>query len=200
MEQYMKVLKSFKRMKPELEKTIREIVKPVPVPSGTSIRKQGGNSGHVYFIEKGVAGGYFSGLRNKRINCFKKENDFIIVPKEKKGDDLKSVLVFEAIEDMTLWDFPDEQFYPLFREIVELNYYYRIIYTKGLVANDEFRHLEYALASEKLDFLRSYCPSLLDRVPIKYLASFVGVSQKVFKHMKDSSISLPLSGKHISLR
>ena len=168
-------------MKPELEKIIREIVKPVPVPGGTLIRKLGTNSGHIYFIEKGVARGYFSSPRkNSRTNCFKKENDFIIVPKKKKGDDLRSVLVFEAIEDMILWDFPDEQFDRVSEEFIELDYYYRIIYAKGLVENHEFRDLEGDFASEKLNFLRSHYRGLLDRV--------------------HSRISLPLSGKHISLR
>ena len=193
MEQYMKMLKSFRRMKPKLENVIREIVKPVRAPVGTLIQELAANSGHIYFIEKGVAVGYFSGGRTKRINYFKKENDFIIVQKEKEEDDKGSSLVFEAIEDMILWDFPDEQFEPLFREIIELNFYYRIIFEKCLVANEQFRHLEGELASEKLNFLKSQYRGLLDRVPPKYLASFVGVSQKVFKHMKESSISLPFS-------
>src|SRR5436305_10156637 len=98
MEQYMKVLKSFKRMKPELEKPISEIVKPVPTPNGTLINNLGGNSGHLYFVEKGIARAYFSSRRNKPTFCFKKENDFIIVPKKKKGADTRFSLIFEAIE------------------------------------------------------------------------------------------------------
>jgi len=200
MEQYMKVLKSFKRMKPEFEKTIEKIIKPVPTPVGTMIKKLGTNTGHLYFIEKGVAAGYFSGGRNKHIKCFKKENDFIIVPKEKKGVDKGSVLVFEAITDMVLWDFPDEQLDLLSKKFPELDYYYRIILMKGLDANYEFRELEGELASDKLNYLRRHYRGLLDRVPPKYLASFAGVSQKVFKHMVDSRISLPLKGKHLSAR
>jgi hypothetical protein len=80
---------------------------------------------------------------------------------------------------------------------LEFNENYSIMLLKDMEQINTRTDLYDGPAEGLLDNLRQQGPDLLDRVPTKYLASFAGVSEKVFLHMKQSPIHLGMAGKHL---
>ena len=95
----MKVLKSYKRMAPELQLYLQENVKPVIVRKNDTIQKKGAFCDHIYFIENGVVRGFVHERRSQRTVWFKKENEFIISLQKIINKPRKPITVIEALED-----------------------------------------------------------------------------------------------------
>jgi len=193
MEQYMKVLKSYKRMPREMEDRIRENVKPIRFPDATFIQKEGTFCNHIYFIEKGVVRIY----HGERTTQFKKENEFII-------SNLEDVYGYkapgiEALEDITAWDFSPQMLEDTAEQFDLFHQHLNIMMMKDMKMITEINSLVSSADAASLlyDYLRRQSPDLLDRVAPAHIASFLGVSEKVFLHMKSSNIRTGIRGKHV---
>ena len=194
MEQYMKALKSYKRMPGALEDLIREKVKPVTFTNGTIIQKKGVLCNRIYFIEKGVVRIYDS----KKVIQFKKENEFII--SYFLGEELKrDVPGIQALEDITAWEFTPEMVEDTSSHFPEFGLHLTIMMMKDAEVINKINSCmrDSDSASALYDYLRGHAPDLLDRVSPEHLASFLGISQKVFSHMKGNNIRTAMSGKHL---
>jgi CRP-like cAMP-binding protein len=190
MEQYMKVLKSLKRFPRTLEDKLRENVKPILFKTGDIIQWQGKYCRHLYFIEKGLVRIFYTTKGNEQVHGFKKENDFIIGHIVPEDGSEEFAYCIEALEDTMLWDFPEELVASLSRESHKFLLIHSTILMKDMAHLNGASNLHPYHTSNWFDYLRQNCPQLLDRVPVKYLASFIGVSEKVFLHMKDSSLKM----------
>lgn len=194
MEQYMKILKSFKRTPAELEKYLRHNVRPIPFKSGDYIQKEGKICGHLYFIEKGIVRTFDTRRGQERTYWFKKENDFIIALKGSENR-ITPTRAIQAVEDVILWDFPEDLLYATRKKFDLFNIHFSAILIKGLEENEDRSDLMDESPARWLDYLRQTAPDLLDRVRLKYLASFIGVSEKVFLHMKNNPLHLDMGSK-----
>jgi len=194
MEQYLKVLKTYKKMPRELEDLLKEKVKPVTFPTGTFIQKQRILCNHIYFIEKGIVRIF----EEKKTTQFKKENEFII--SYFIGEDSKpNAPGIEALEDVTAWDFTPQIIEDVCERFPQFGLQLTIMMMKDAEVVSKIRRClgESDSASQLYDYLRSNTPDLLGRVTSNHLASFLGVSEAVFLHMKDSNIRTSMSGKHL---
>jgi len=192
MEQYMKVLKSYFKMTGDLQDYLRENVKPINFSNGTIIQEPGEPSKHIYFLEKGIVRIY-----NERSTLlFRKENDFILYYFSDTPDIAFVPPGVEALEDITAWDFTADIIDNACHRFVEFNAHLRIMMEKYIVANTRInRFLQDGNAAALYDHLRKETPDVLDRVSSIQLASFLGVPEQVFLHMKNSSIRTPMSLK-----
>ncbi len=196
MEQYMKVLKSHKRMAPELELYLRENVKPVTFKKNDIIQQEGTLCDHIYFLERGLIRGFLNvGPRQVTI-WFKKENDFVVSIEEILGKLDEYNTVIEALEDSVLWAFPADLVDRLIKKFVEFNYHLMVMMMNDMVRMDKQDKLNHAnMTSRRYDYLRQESPDLLTRVPVKHLASFVGMSIKAFEHMDQNLIYTEMSSR-----
>ena len=192
MEQYMKVLKSYKRMPRTLEDYLRENIRPISFPNGSIIQKKGRLCKHIYFIEKGVVAISYG----ERISRFKKENDFIISYYVGSGKDIKlDAPRIEALEDVTAWDFTSSILDDVFERFVGFNQHLMIMMVKDMIPTERMNTLcrEEDSPSLLYDYLRQHTPDLLTRLAPKHLASFLGVPEQVLLHMTGSNIRTPIN-------
>ena len=196
MHQYMKYLKSLKRMPLALEQHIQANVRPVNFPAGHMIQKEGEFCGHIYFIEKGIVRIFTTNRNIEKILRFKKENDFILAHFD-NSTKIRSRSI-QALEDMTAWDFTPEMIRTTCEDFLLFNQHLMNMMMKDIILmNETSDHFEDNDAAGLFHFLRQHSPDLLDRVDPKYLASFMGISERAFLHMKTSPIRLRMSGKHL---
>jgi len=191
MEQYIKVLKSYKRMPRVLEDYLREGVKPVLFPKGSMLQKNGKTCRHIYFIEKGVV----KIADNEKTYFFKKENDFIISYLLADTNMSVARAGVEALEDVTAWDFTPEVLEGAEERFIEIQAHLRLMLEKQVKVSEEINYLlrEENSPSQLYDYLHKETPDLLDRVEPKHLASFLGISEQVLLHMKNSNIRTPIN-------
>ena len=178
-------------MAPELELYLRENVKPVIVRKNDIIQKKGAFCDHIYFIERGLVRGFSNEGRSQRTVWFKKENEFIISLQKIINKPRKSITVIEALEDCVFWAFPADLIDYLTKHLIEFNHHLSIMMMNDMIKMEE----RYELTSLRYDYLRQESPDLFTRVPVRHLASFVGVSVKVFEHMEQNNIHLKMSSR-----
>lgn len=192
MEQYMKVLRTYGRMSAPLKQALQEGAQRLLLQTNDVIQAEGSSGDHFYFIEKGLVRAFDYVKQKEDTLWFKKENEFILQVKGLFDNPATSVII-EAVEDCTLWAFPADLVKRLSGEFLEFNYHVMNMVMEDLVSTDKRIKLErFTLASDKYDWFRQHSPDVMDRAPAKYLASFIGISEKEFRHLQQSKMKLHL--------
>jgi CRP/FNR family transcriptional regulator, anaerobic regulatory protein len=194
MERYMMLLKSYKRMTPELEQTLRENVHPLIVRKHDIIQPVGTVADQLYFVEKGLIHLYLDSKGKQVTLRFKTEDQFIISLKQLFPDEKAHGTGIEALEDSILWTFPGHLVSSLKEKFDRFRFQFGIIIMKDWVSIEEAGRCSHRPAgSHNYDQLCKYSPELLDRVPISYLANYTNLPEKKFRHLHSTKIELNIS-------
>jgi CRP-like cAMP-binding protein len=174
MEQYMKVLKSYKGMPPAMESFLQENIRAVVIKRNEIIQPQDPVFDHIYFIEKGIVRAFGYKRQQQLTYLFKKE-------------------IIEAIEDSVLWAFPGALIEQALDRFPEFNEHLRLMIMKeeGLMYR-QFRLEHGGSLSDKYDYIRQTFPDFLKRIPPKYLASFRGISEKQFSRIHETNLHMKI--------
>jgi CRP-like cAMP-binding protein len=191
MERYMMILKSIKRMNPELEQALRANVYPVHLRKDEVLQSPGTLNNNLYFIEKGLFHYFGYQQSHKMTLAFRWEDQFIITLKEVYGDKTGPCDGIEALEDSTVWCIAGDLSEELIEKYPRFCFQFREILDRELVAvRNVYRCSHPAGGLENLKNLRSRFPLLAHRVPLHYLANLTSIPEKKLKHLLDSRIEL----------
>ncbi|CCG54290.1 Probable cAMP-binding protein [Flavobacterium indicum GPTSA100-9 = DSM 17447] len=170
---------------PEEEQLILSQVEVKPYKSKSLLLKANEISRNTYFIQSGV-------VRSFNINDHIIEHvlhfacegwwigDMYSYITEKPGN-----LFIEVIEDAEIVIISKEKHQILYREIPKLERYFRILAENSLVAHQERLIDNLSLtAEERFEKFCSKYPTLIQRVPQKQIASYIGVTPEFFSKMK----------------
>lgn len=170
---------------PEEEQLILSQVEVKPYKSKSLLLKANEISRNTYFIQSGV-------VRSFNINDHIIEHvlhfacegwwigDMYSFITEKPGN-----LFIEVIEDTEIVIISKEKQQILYREIPKLERYFRILAENSLVAHQERLMDNLSLtAEERFEKFCSKYPTLIQRVPQKHIASYIGVTPEFFSKMK----------------
>lgn len=170
---------------PEEEQLILSQVEVKPYKSKSLLLKANEISRNTYFIQSGV-------VRSFNINDHIIEHvlhfacegwwigDMYSYITEKPGN-----LFIEVIEDAEIVIISKEKHQILYREIPKLERYFRILAENSLVAHQERLMDNLSLtAEERFEKFCSKYPTLIQRVPQKQIASYIGVTPEFFSKMK----------------
>lgn len=189
MERYMIVLKSLKRMAPELEEILRENFKPMTLEKGEILQQPATLNDKLYFIEKGLLHMYLPKGKRKITLEFRREDQFALtldaIFGQGKGDGI------EALEDCLLWWLPGKLAHELADKYHHFSLQYHDILARHMIMAQAFlRCSNPAAGPENFDYFRSEFPELVHRVPNCYLASLTEIPEKKLKHLLESPIKL----------
>jgi len=172
----LNTLSSYMPLPPPLEAYLLAVLDEQTLPAGSVLLAPGNYSRKVFFITEGMAMKYYIRNSEKVVTWFMHELDFFLSAdsffNRKPSDEY-----IELIEKTHLYSLTRQQFLDIkkaFHEIVEITeqiqrkYY---IQEKSLVR--KFRSLTNI---EKYHYLQEQCPRLIQRVPLKYIASFLQMS------------------------
>lgn len=157
----------------------------IQVKAKTLLLQAGEISKYTYFVNSGI-------LRSFNINNHIIEHvlhfacegwwigDMYSYITEKPGN-----LFIEVIEDAEIILISKEKHQILYREIPKLERYFRILAENSLVAHQERLMDNLSLtAEERFEKFCSKYPTLVQRVPQKQIASYIGVTPEFFSKMK----------------
>ncbi|MET3879215.1 Crp/Fnr family transcriptional regulator [Chitinophaga sp. OAE865] len=139
---------------------------------------------HLFFVSKGLLRAYYEKDTEEITSWFMMENDFFVsVLSFFKR--IKSYEAIEALEECELVYISYDDLMDLYATSLEFNIIGRKL-TEHYYCKSEERLLAIRkqTAVEKMEFLMRNNPGLLERVPSKYIASYLGITQETFSRIK----------------
>lgn len=183
------LLQTLQPISSDLQTALAQLLRCDALPQKHWLLQPGQVSDRLYFIEQGVVRGYYlkDGARNdgKEVTSwFMRENDFII-----------SIASFysrqparEYVELLTagiVWSVTYAQLQQLYRNFPEFNTIGRLLTEKYYVLSElRTQNLRMQSAPERYAQLLTDFPDIFGRVPLKYIASHLGISPETLSRLR----------------
>lgn len=157
----------------------------VMLSKGAMLIKEGSVCNHVYFLERGCVRGYYN-LDGKEITYwFAFENSFVtsfysFITRKPAIENI------HALEDCTLWSVSYDHLQQLYDTYPEIERLGRLMHERYYVMlEDRFLSNHFKEARERYDLLLKNSPHILQRVPLGYVASYLGITQETLSRIRN---------------
>lgn len=170
----------------ELENHLKLILVQREIPRKGILLKRGQVCKYIHFIEKGILHCYYNKNEEKVTSWFMKEKDVIIsvksfymqVPSE------ESII---ALEDVMLYGISFEHLQNIYVNYPEFNVIGRILTTKYYIQSEErLFAIRKERARDRYLYLLRTQPDIIQRAPLKYVASYLGISMETLSRIRAS--------------
>ncbi len=177
-------IKNYSSISIEAQNALKECFEKISYPKNNYLLNQGKVCRHLYFLEKGALRGFYN-LDGKEItHWFGFENDFVT--------SFHSFITGEAaveniqfMEGSILWVISKENLTELFNKYHEIERLVRIVYEKYYIRLEErFVNAHFKTASERYENLLLHTPHIAERVPLGFIASYLGISQETLSRIR----------------
>jgi len=139
---------------------------------------------HLYFLETGALRGYYN-LEGKEVtHWFGFENDFItsfhsFITQEPAVENI------QLLEGCVLWKISKDKLTELLNHYQQIERLVRIIYEKYYIRLEErFVNAQFKSAKERYEQLLQQTPHIIERVPLGFIASYLGISQETLSRIR----------------
>lgn len=170
------------------KEALTQKMQKVQVEKGNFLISESSICQHLYFLEKGALRGFYY-LESKEItHWFSFENDFVtsfhsfITRKP-------SVENVQAIEDCTLWSIGKDSLEDLYNKFPEIERLGRLACEQYYIRLEErYVNAQFKTAAERYKELLETKTDLLLRLPLGYIASYLGISQETLSRIRSKKL------------
>ncbi|WP_267740295.1 Crp/Fnr family transcriptional regulator [Myroides injenensis] len=156
---------------------LKQCIEEVAYPKGYILLRAQKVEDYLYFIKKGCVRA-FAPLEEKDITFWFGEEGETILSMKSYVESKKAYENIELIEDCELYKLRIETLQELYNEDIHIaNWGRRLAEKELLKVESRIIASELLAAKERYDDLLLHSPSLLQRVPLKYIASYLGITQ-----------------------
>lgn len=139
---------------------------------------------YLYFIAKGIARAYCHGESQQVTFWFGQETD-IILSYHSYINEQPGYENIELLEDSILYRLANHQLQELYQKHINLANWGRKMVEQELIKTEErLINRQFRSASERYRELLDQSPNLLKRVPLKHIASYLGVTQVTLSRIR----------------
>lgn len=179
-----KYLRSIHPLSPELRDHLEDIVKEKQLVRKDYLLKAGQISGNIYFVGQGLLRSYYTKEKKEISSCFFKEGDICMAPESFFTQQYGQENI-QAIEDCVVFYISYEELQRIFRDFPEFNFIGRILLERCyLLLVQRFTAMWMQSAPDRYEWLANNFPELLQRVPAKYLASYLEITEGMLSTIK----------------
>lgn len=175
--QLMAYLKQFGELSKEAADAVEECCSLVIIQKAKDLQSIGATCKTIYFINKGLARIYYFKDDNDVTDSFSFENN-IIVRVESLFTQKPSRKGIQILEDSEIVAVDANKLFKLYDRFPELERLFRKVFEAAHVATiNRIEALQFHNAEERYKMLLDQMPDIIRRVPLKYIASYLGITQ-----------------------
>lgn len=161
----------------EAEKALCSIIRSANFSKGEHVQEIGRTCKTIYFIKKGVVRIYYFKDATDITESFEFENAFV-ARAESLFTGKPSRKAIQAIENSSLIAIDSDKLFRLFDTHPDLERMFRKIIEASYVNTvNRIESLQFHTAEERYRLLLKDAPGVLKRIPLKYVASYLGITQ-----------------------
>jgi CRP/FNR family transcriptional regulator, anaerobic regulatory protein len=177
-------LRSIHPLSESLRDHLEDIVKEKRVARKDYLLRAGQTCGNIYFIEKGLLRSYYVKGPKEISSWFMKEGD-ICIAVESFLAQKHSHESIQALEDCIVYYISYEELQQIYRDYQEFNSIGRTLIERCyLLSVQRVTAMWMQKAHDRYGWLTKHFPDLSQRVPAKYLASFLGITEGMLSNIK----------------
>lgn len=180
--EYLKKLVPFSQE--ELDDIIVHFHKAV-IPKNQLLVEQGQVCRYLYFIEKGIGRSYYLNQDGKEITQWFFGEEKFMTSLESFFQERPSLYYLEVLEDTEAYAISREDVDLLFHRYHKVERFVRLLTTEMLskVVN-KLNAVQFQQARERYDYMLTEFPDITYRVPLGYIASYLGMSQETLSRIR----------------
>lgn len=183
-EQLLQHIAQYHPLSAEAKQDIHHCFEQVVLAKGEHLVTEGRTCRYLYFLERGALRGYYN-LEGKEVTYwFAFENDFVTSfhsfitgqPAEES---------IQLLEGSMLWGISKDSLTRLMNGHHEIERLVRIAYEKYYIRLEErFVNAQFRTATERYQALLQQTPHILERVPLGYIAAYLGISPETLSRIR----------------
>ena len=184
MEKLLAYLNAIYPLSDELKSHLLQILKIAEISKKDYLLKAGHFCSRICFIEKGLFRCYYVKDDHEVCSWFMKEGD-VIISVQSFYEQKTSYESIQALEDCTVIYIDYRELQHLYRQFPEFNFIGRILTEKYYCQSEQrLFSIRMQRSQERYDYLLEHHPELVLRVPAKYLASYLGITEVTMSKVK----------------
>ena len=163
---------------------VKDTFKEIVLAKNDFLVSHGKRCRHLYFLQQGALRGYYS-LEGKEItHWFGFENDFV-TSFHSFITGQPAVENIQLLQGSILWGISRENLDSLLDRFPEIERLVRIVYENYYIRLEErFINSQFKSAAERYQNLLQQAPHIVERVPLGYIASYLGISQETLSRIR----------------
>jgi CRP-like cAMP-binding protein len=140
---------------------------------------------HLYFLEKGSVRGFYN-IDGKDVSqWFGFDNDFVTSFRSFITRTAAKEYI-QVVEDSVLWIISKENLEELLFKYPDLEKLLRLIYEHYYIRLEErYSNAHFKTATERYEDLVNYSPHIIQRMPLGYIASYLGISAETLSRIRN---------------
>ncbi len=154
------------------------------LPPKSLLLREGNVCQRVYYIENGLARGFYLKNEEEITAWFMQEGDWMLAVSSFFGQKPSAEFI-ELLEETTLLSIHHQDLQKIYRQFPEFNYIGRALTEQYYVMSEERSwSLRRQTTLERYHQLLETNPELLYRAPLKYIASYLGMKPETFSRLR----------------
>lgn len=184
MKELLSLLNNIYPLSPSLHQYLAEKLKTRVVTKKEYLLQAGQINRHICFIKKGLLRCYYVDHGHEICTKFMKEGD-LIVSASSFFLQKESLEFIQAIEDSIVWYICYDELQYMYKNFHEFNIIARVLTTKSyLLSEQRLSFIRMKQAVRRYTSMLEHFPELVLRVPAKYIASYLGVSEETLSRVR----------------
>lgn len=156
---------------------LKGIINVISVKKYRELQPIGHTCRTIYYINKGIARIFYFKNETDITESFSLEND-IVVRVESLFKGMPSKKGIQVLEDAEIIAIDAQQLFHLYDQHHEIERLFRLIFEDSHVEMvQRLESLQFQTAEERYKQLLTESPEIIQRVPLKYIASYLGITQ-----------------------
>ena len=187
MTSFFNYIKSFTHLSEAGEAALAAVLQRLDLPKGHLLLRPGAICHYLYFIEKGLTRTWYIKDGKDVTDWISAENSIAvsIISFLQRQPDRRGI---QLLEDSILWAISSSDLEMLYQQYPEICQMGRLLLSHGIIQlQQRFDDLHFTNAHDRYQHLIQSTPSLVNRVPLGMIASWLGITQETLSRIRSQS-------------
>jgi CRP-like cAMP-binding protein len=185
MDELLAMLNALRPMSDQLINHLKLIIEAFELRKNQFLLKKGMVSNHIYYVSKGILRGYYEDENKNQTTKWFMDEGNVITSVDSFFSRTRTLEPIQALEPSLLYGIRYEQLYETYENFLEFNYHGRELTQKYHVINERrISALQRLRSEERYLYTKQTQPSIVERVPDNYLASYLGIRKETLSRIK----------------